>query len=171
MEDKQTATTAQNPDEQTFQALKQLKNRLTQSATRGPLMITSCRSGDRMAADVADHAAKRLDAGGGDEGLPLLQSVDREFRDGETGVRLERDVSEHDVFLFQALHDPASGRGLDQNLMAFLVAVRALREWGAQSVTGVLPYLAYSRQDQPTRLQREPTTAKLLADLLVEAGL
>lgn len=171
MEDKQTATTAQNPDEQTFQALKRLKNRLTQSATRGPLMIASCRSGDRMAADVADHAAKRLDAGGGDEGLPLLQSVDREFRDGETGVRLERDVSGHDVFLFQALHDPASGRGLDQNLMAFLVAVRALREWGAQSVTGVLPYLAYSRQDQPTRLQREPTTAKLLADLLVEAGL
>ena len=41
MEDKQTATTAQNPDEQTFQALKRLKNRLTQSATRGPLMIAS----------------------------------------------------------------------------------------------------------------------------------
>lgn len=171
MEDKQTATTAQNSDEQTFQALKQLKNGLTQSATRGKLMIASCRSGDRMAADVADHAAKRLDAGGGDDGLPLLQSVDREFRDGETGVRLERDVSGHDVFLFQALHDLTSGRTLDQNLMAFLVAVHALRQWGAQTVTGVLTYLAYSRQDQPTQLQREPTTAQLVADLLVEAGL
>jgi ribose-phosphate pyrophosphokinase len=38
-------------------------------------------------------------------------------------------------------------------------------------VTGVLPYLAYARQDKPTKFRREPTTAQLMADLAVEAGI
>ncbi|MGA1875356.1 MAG: ribose-phosphate diphosphokinase, partial [bacterium] len=53
----------------------------------------------------------------------------------------------------------------------FLMAARAFREWGANSITAVLPYLAYTRQDKPTRFQREPTSARLMADLSVEAGL
>jgi len=80
-------------------------------------------------------------------------------------------VSGYDVFLFQALYDPASERTVDQNYMAFLMAARTFREWGANSVTAVLPYLAYARQDKPTRFQREPTSAKLMADLSTEAGL
>jgi ribose-phosphate pyrophosphokinase len=38
-------------------------------------------------------------------------------------------------------------------------------------VTAVLPYLAYGRQDKPTKFMREPTTAKLMADLAIEAGI
>jgi ribose-phosphate pyrophosphokinase len=55
--------------------------------------------------------------------------------------------------------------------MAFLVAARTFREHGASHVTGVLPYLAYARQDKPTKFTREPTTAKLMADLSMEAGI
>jgi ribose-phosphate pyrophosphokinase len=84
---------------------------------------------------------------------------------------MDVDVNGRDIFLFQALHDPTSARSIDQNIMAFLIALRALREWGANHVTGLLPYLAYARQDKPTKFQREPTTAELMADLSIEAGL
>jgi ribose-phosphate pyrophosphokinase len=86
-------------------------------------------------------------------------------------VRLNSNVSGYDVFLFQALYAPACGRSVDQNYMAFMTAVRAFREWGANYVTGILPYLAYARQDKPTKFQREPTTAQLMADLAIEAGI
>jgi len=55
--------------------------------------------------------------------------------------------------------------------MALLIAARAFREHGANHVTAVFPYLAYGRQDKPTKFMREPTTAKLMADLAVEAGI
>ena len=61
-------------------------------------------------------------------------------------------VSGCDVYLLQALFDPTSDLRIDQNYMAFLAAVRAFREHGAQHVTGVLPYLAYARQTSRPRL-------------------
>jgi ribose-phosphate pyrophosphokinase len=100
-----------------------------------------------------------------------MQAVDQQFSDGETLVRLDQDVGGCDVFLFQALYDPTSERSVDQNYLAFLMAARAFREYGANHVTAILPYLAYSRQDKPTRFQREPTTAKLMADLSIAAGI
>jgi ribose-phosphate pyrophosphokinase len=75
------------------------------------------------------------------------------------------------VFLHQALHDPVGGRSVDRNYLTCLIAARAFRQWGANRVTGVLPYLAYARQDKPTKFAREPTTAELMADLSIEAGL
>jgi ribose-phosphate pyrophosphokinase len=80
-------------------------------------------------------------------------------------------VGGYDVFLFQALSNPVRKDSIDQNYMALLVAARALREHGAKHVTAVVPYLAYGRQDKPTRFLREPTTAKLMADLTLEAGI
>ncbi|UJS18486.1 MAG: ribose-phosphate diphosphokinase [Candidatus Jettenia sp.] len=55
--------------------------------------------------------------------------------------------------------------------MALFIAARTFRENGANHVTAVLPYLAYARQDKPTRFMREPTTAKLMADMSIEAGI
>jgi ribose-phosphate pyrophosphokinase len=107
----------------------------------------------------------------GEAGILYLADIDFQFSDGETCVRLDSDVNGHDVFLFQALYDPVSRRSVDENYLAFLIAARAFREWGANHVTGVLPYLAYARQDKPTNLEREPTTAELMADLSIEAGL
>jgi ribose-phosphate pyrophosphokinase len=124
-----------------------------------------------MAGAVVDRYETRLIEAGKDSAVLDLQSVDFRFSDSETCVRLEDDVSGCDAFLFQALLDPASAHSVDQNYMAFLIAARALREWGANYVTGVLPYLAYARQDKPSRFEREPTTAKLMADLAIEAGL
>ena len=134
-------------------------------------LIASCRSGASLAQRVVGQYEDLLSRKGAEGDTLYMGDIDFQFSDGETCVRLEADVNGRDVFLFQALYDPISGRTVDQNYLAFLIAVRAFREWGASRVTGVLPYLAYARQDKPTRFEREPTTAKLMADLSIEAGL
>ena len=139
-------------------------------SARGRLLLAGCRSGTPLMVKVAERYDELLlDAGGAGEVL-RLGDIDFRFSDGETCVRLEADVNGRDVFLFQALYDPVSGRSVDENYVAFLIAARAFREWGANRVTGVLPYLAYARQDKPTDFEREPTTAELMAELSIEAG-
>jgi hypothetical protein len=137
---------------------------------RGPLLIASCSTGSYQARKVVEQYRQSLAEEGSQSEILYLEGVDRQFSDGETYVRLDMHVGGYDVFLFQALYDPTSGARVDQNYMAFLIAVRAFRENGASHVTAVLPYLAYSRQDKPTRFMREPTTAKLMADLSKAAG-
>ncbi len=137
----------------------------------GNLIIASCRSGSSLADGVVVEYRRLLsEAGSGDE-VQYLRDIDFNFSDSETGVRLEKHVGGSDVFLVQALYDPTSGRPIDQNYMAFLIAVRTFKEHGAKRVTAVLPYLAYARQDKPTKFQREPTTARLMADLGIGAGI
>jgi ribose-phosphate pyrophosphokinase len=138
---------------------------------RGRLLLASCCSGAALAKSVVERYEHLLAKAGSEKGISHMDEIDFRFSDGETCVRLDADVNGHDVFLFQALQDPISGRSIDQNYMAFLIAVRTFREWGANHVTGILPYLAYARQDKPTKFQREPTTAELMADLSIKAGL
>lgn len=138
----------------------------TNHSTEGPLLIASCQSGTALAADVVKEYHKI-----NPEPFKYLKDIDFKFSDGETCVRLESDVNGKDVFVFQALQDPTSKRSVDENYMAFLLALRAFREWGANRVTGVLPYMAYARQDKPTTGKREPITAELMADMSIEAGL
>ena len=158
--------------------LHELGERVSQSrqfqdlpSPNSPLMIASCRSGTNLAKKVVDLIIKQnIQKINGEETI-FLKDVDFQFSDGETCVRLEKDVNGRDVFLFQALKDPTSNRNVDENYLAFLIAVRALREWGAKRITGVLPYLAYTRQDKPTTGKREPVTAELMANLSIEAGI
>lgn len=138
---------------------------------RGPLLIASCHSGCYLAQRVLGQYQDLLSEAGSQGSVRHLDSVDFQFSDSETCVRLDMDVSGYDVFLFQALYAPFSGRSVDQNYMAFLTAARAFRECGANYVTGILPYLAYARQDKPTKFQREPTTAQLMAHFAIEAGI
>jgi ribose-phosphate pyrophosphokinase len=138
---------------------------------RGRLLIASCASGSYLSQQVVRRYQSALAEHGSDTEIQYLDGLDFHFSDGETCVRLDTHVAGCDVFLFQALYDPVSERTVDQNYMALLIAARALREHGAEHVTAVLPYLAYARQDKPTRFEREATTAKLMADLSGEAGI
>ena len=138
---------------------------------RGTLLIAANRSGTGLAASVVERYQQLLKQMGDAETVAYLPDIEFQFSDTETDVRLARDVGGCDVFLFQALHDPTSGRRVDENYMATLIAARAFREWGANHVTAVVPYLAYARQDKPTEFAHEPTTAKLMADLSIAAGL
>ena len=138
---------------------------------RGKLMIAGCCSGSHLSSKVAQRYNHLLAQAGSEAEVQPLDHVDRRFSDSETCVRLDQHVGGNDVFLFQALFDPTADTSIDQNYMAFLIAARTFREHGANYVTGVLPYLAYARQDKPTKFKREPTTAKLMADLSVAAGI
>jgi len=138
---------------------------------RGRLVIASCVSGTKLASDVADRYRTLLGQHGSEDEILILHDVDFRFENSETCVRLAHHVGGYDVFLFQSLVDPISGADVDHNYMAFLIAARTFREHGAQHVTAVLPYLAYSRQDKPTEFEREPTTARLMADLSTVAGI
>jgi ribose-phosphate pyrophosphokinase len=139
------------------------------ATSRGRLLIASCRSGVEMAALVVERLRKLRIKSGSEDDLIYLDNVDGQFSDSEIFARLSQDVSDGDVYLFQALLDPISGPSVDQNYMAFLIAIRAVREWGANHVTGILPYLAYERQDKPTLYEREPAKANLLADISIVA--
>jgi ribose-phosphate pyrophosphokinase len=138
---------------------------------RGRLLVASCRSGDYLAEKVVDRYEQLLAENGAARDVLHLASIDYQFSDSETCVRLEQDVSGYDVYLFQALLDPAIDQSIDHNYLAFLIAARAFREWGANRITAVLPYLAYARQNKPTRFEREPTTTRLMADLSIIAGI
>lgn len=129
---------------------------------RGRLLIASCRSGSYLAEKVVEQY---------EEEVAYMPDIDDSFSDSETRVRLNQDVNGDDIFLFQSLFDPTSERSVDQNYMALFIAARTFQEWGANHVTAVTPYLAYARQDKPTRFKREPTTAKLMADLSSNAGI
>jgi ribose-phosphate pyrophosphokinase len=138
---------------------------------RGRLLLASCRSGIGLAQQVYDYYHQCLEVKGEQRVIKTLSPVDRRFSDGEVGVRLDENVRGADVFIFQSLCDPISAASVDDNFMSFLIAVRAFRDHGASNITGVLPYLAYARQDKPTDFMREPITTKLMADFSLTAGL
>jgi ribose-phosphate pyrophosphokinase len=120
---------------------------------------------------VVDQYDTLLARAGSQEHVLCLDKVDFQFSDSETAVRLDIHVGGYDVFIIQALLNPRHETSIDENYMAFLLAARAFRDHGARHVTAVLPYLAYARQDKPTRFKREPVTARLLADLSIAAGI
>ncbi|MCF6159243.1 MAG: ribose-phosphate pyrophosphokinase [wastewater metagenome] len=138
---------------------------------RGRLLFAGCRSSTYLLTRIVNRYKELLVKGGSKNDILHLENIDKQFSDTETCVRLDTHVSGYDVFLFQALFDPIASRSVDQNYMTLLIAARTFREHGANHITAVLPYLAYARQDKPTRFKREPTTARLMADLSIEAGI
>ncbi len=139
-------------------------------SARGKMLIASCSAGLELASKVKARYDELLCQSLSATTVPFLPSLDREFLDSETLVRLEEAVNGKDVYLFQSLYNPIMKKSVDQNYMALLMAIRAFKEYGANSVTAVLPYLAYARQDKPTKFKREPTTARLMAELTITAG-
>jgi ribose-phosphate pyrophosphokinase len=97
-------------------------------------------------------------------GIPLGGLKISRFADSEIYVKFEESVRGADVFLIQPTCPP-----IDQNLVELLVLVDALRRASAGSITVVLPYYGYARQEKKDA-PREPITAKLIANLVTTAG-
>jgi ribose-phosphate pyrophosphokinase len=89
--------------------------------------------------------------------------IDR-FPDGETFVKLMENIRGKDVFIVQPICPPPN-----ENLMELLIMVDAARRASAARITAVVPYYGYARQDRKDQ-PRVPITAKLVANLLVAAG-
>ena len=86
------------------------------------------------------------------------------FPDGETFVQIHENIRGSDIFIVQPTCPPTN-----QNLMELLIMVDAVRRASAARITAVLPFFGYARQDRKDR-PRVPITAKLVANLLVAAG-
>lgn len=86
------------------------------------------------------------------------------FSDGETTVSLGETVRGVDVFVIQATCAPTN-----DNLMELLIVIDALKRASAGRINAVIPYYGYARQDRKAKA-REPITAKLVANLITEAG-
>jgi ribose-phosphate pyrophosphokinase len=97
-------------------------------------------------------------------GTPLGEICVTTFSDGETSVKIEESARGQDIFIVQPTCAP-----VNDNLMELLIMIDAFRRASAQRITVVLPYYGYARQDKKTR-PREPVTARLVANLITQAG-
>ncbi|MBO0440924.1 ribose-phosphate diphosphokinase [Candidatus Enterococcus ikei] len=97
-------------------------------------------------------------------GTELGKSTVRQFSDGEIQINIEESIRGDHVFLVQSTNLP-----VNDNLMELLIMIDALKRASAKTINVVLPYYGYARQDR-TAKPREPITAKLVANLLEEAG-
>ena len=113
----------------------------------------------------------------GNANRPLAQAVCRElgirpgkalvgrFSDGEVQVEIEEHVRRQDVFVIQPTCAPTA-----ENFMELLVLIDALKRASAGTVTAVMPYFGYARQDRRPRSARVPITAKVAAKMMGAVG-
>ena len=97
--------------------------------------------------------------------VPLGRAHVGRFSDGEVSAELMENVRGRDVFLVQPTSPPAN-----DNLMELLVMTDACRRASAARITAVVPYFGYARQDRRPRATRVAITAKLVANMIAEAG-
>jgi ribose-phosphate pyrophosphokinase len=97
-------------------------------------------------------------------GIDLGPMVSKRFADGELYVQIQESIRGCDVYLMQPVCHP-----VNDNLMELLILVDACRRASARQITAVLPYYGYARADRKTA-GRESITAKLVANLITEAG-
>ena len=96
--------------------------------------------------------------------LKLGNSVATMFSDGETSISINEPVRGSDVFIVQSTCSP-----VNDHLMELLIMIDAMRRASAGRITAVMPYFGYGRQDRKAK-SRDPISAKLVANLLTEAG-
>ena len=111
------------------------------------------RSNPKLAQEIADYL-----------GTTVGPMVIKNFADGEIYAQVKESVRGDDVFIVQPLCNP-----VNENLVELLIIIDAFKRASAKTITAVIPYYGYARQDRKTS-GREAITAKLVADLLTTAG-
>ena len=96
--------------------------------------------------------------------LPLSNAGVKRFSDGEISIQIDESVRGKEVFIIQSTCAPTN-----DNLMELLIMTDALRRSSASSITAIIPYFGYARQDRKAS-PRVPITAKLVANLIQSAG-
>lgn len=117
------------------------------------LMLFSGRGNPELGAKIAEKL-----------GIRLGDVLTKTFADGEIYIKYGESVRGADVFIVQPTCRP-----VNENLMELLIMIQAARLASAHRITAVVPWYGYSRQDKKSQ-PREPITGRLVADLLVAAG-
>ena len=97
-------------------------------------------------------------------GMRLGAATVSKFSDGEIMVKIDESVRGRDVFIVQPTNAPS-----DSNLMELMVMTDALKRASANTITAIMPYFGYSRQDRASE-PRVPITAKLVSNLIATSG-
>jgi len=97
--------------------------------------------------------------------IPLSEATIKRFSDGEINIQISESVRGRDVFIIQSTCAPANA-----NLMELLIMTDALKRSSANSITAIIPYFGYARQDRKAA-PRVPISAKLVANLIETAGI
>lgn len=118
------------------------------------MKVFSGSANQKLAKDIVDHL-----------NIPLSQISIERLKDSEIYVKIEENVRGVDTFVIQPLC-----RSVNEHFVELTIIIDALKRASAARVTAVIPYFGYARQDRKTS-GREPITAKLIANLLVSAGL
>jgi ribose-phosphate pyrophosphokinase len=108
-----------------------------------------------LAKNVAEHLA-----------VPLGKAIVDTFSDGETLIEILENVRGYETFIIQPTCAPTNN-----NIMELLTMADALRRSSASSITAVVPYFGYGRQDRRVRSARVPITAKVVADMMSIVGI
>jgi ribose-phosphate pyrophosphokinase len=98
-------------------------------------------------------------------GFPLGKVQAGRFSDGEVLVEVLENMRGRDVFIVQSTCPP-----VNDHLLELLIMVDALRRASAARITAVIPYYGYARQDRRPRAQRVAISAKLVANMITQAG-
>jgi len=96
--------------------------------------------------------------------LKLINTNIRRFADGEIYIEINENIRGNSVFVVQSTSNPAN-----DNLMELLLVIDALRRSSAKTVTAVIPYFGYARQDRKVA-PRTSISAKVVANLISNAG-
>jgi len=118
------------------------------------LMVFTGNANPKLAEDVVKHL-----------NIPLGRATVGRFSDGEVMVELLENVRGKDVFVLQSTCTPTN-----DSLMEVMLMVDALKRSSAGRITTAIPYLGYSRQDRRPRSARVAISAKVVANMLVVAG-
>lgn len=118
------------------------------------LVIMTGNANPELAKKIADHI-----------GVDLCDAYVGHFNNGETQVMISQSIRGKDIFIIQPTCQP-----VNDSLMELLIMADACKRASCHSITAVVPYYAYARQDRKTR-GREPISAKLVANLLQTAGI
>lgn len=127
--------------------------------TSKPLLISG-NANRPLAEEIARYATMH-----GGQNISLLDARVEQFNDQEIFVEVYENVRDEDIFIIQPTSKPAN-----DNLMELLIIADAMRRSSAARITAVIPYFGYARQDRRTKA-RTPITAKLVANMIVEAGI
>ena len=108
---------------------------------------------------LSQSISKRLNKDLGDISLST-------FSDGEISVEINENVRGKDTFVIQSTNSPA-----EKNLMELILISDALKRASARSITAVMPYFGYARQDRRVRSARVPISARVIAEMLESVGI
>ena len=122
--------------------------------TISKLCLMTGNANPELAQKIADHL-----------GVKIFDTFVGRFNNGESQVMIKDSIRGKDIFIVQPTSQP-----VNDNLMDLLIMADACKRASAHSITAIVPYYAYARQDRKTR-GREPISAKLVANLMVAAGM